>query len=189
MTTPTYDSPLHDRLQAAIGSLSLRRVAELTRCPPETVRRYLNGQSPSVEFLTALCDRAGLSPQWLLLGVGPMHTRDVRPAALREANPGELLAAIADTLSRLEDRVARIESYVQTLEVHLRASPPQPLTFQATGTLAAIAHPDPSAAAPTSTGDARDERRPAANLEPKPGVASPAGLIADALPRRRTPER
>ena len=40
---------------------------------PETVRRYLNGQRPSPEFLAALCRELGVSPQWLLLGEGQMH--------------------------------------------------------------------------------------------------------------------
>ncbi len=40
---------------------------------PETVRRYINGQRPSPEFLAALCRELGVAPDWLLLGEGEMY--------------------------------------------------------------------------------------------------------------------
>jgi hypothetical protein len=112
---------LHQRIKAVVGQRSFREVAELTETHPETVRRYVQGQAPSVEFLTALCQKMKINSTWLLTGHGPMHEVDVRSFALREANPGELLAAVAHTLEILTDRVIRLEAFVQTLEARVRA--------------------------------------------------------------------
>jgi transcriptional regulator with XRE-family HTH domain len=112
---------LHARLRAAVGSRTYREVGDLTRTNSETVRRYLLGQSPSVEFLSALGAALNLNAEWVLTGRGPMHRSDVRGHALKEANPHELLNAVAETLERLITRVERLEVFLQTLEVRLRA--------------------------------------------------------------------
>lgn len=114
-------SPLHERLVAAVGERTNRRIGELTNTHHETVRRYLQGQSPSVEFVMSLCSALSISGQWLLTGEGPMKASDARQHALQQANPGELLAAIAGTLDVLTDRLGRLELFVQGLEVRVRA--------------------------------------------------------------------
>jgi transcriptional regulator with XRE-family HTH domain len=118
------ESLLHTRLRAAVGSRSYREIGDLTGTNSETVRRYMLGQSPSVEFLTGLCGALSLNAEWVLTGRGPMHRGEVRGHALREANPHELLTAVAETLERLLERVERVEVFLQTLEVRLRANPP-----------------------------------------------------------------
>ncbi|MFG0257394.1 MAG: hypothetical protein ACF8GE_05780 [Phycisphaerales bacterium JB043] len=114
------DSPLHQRIKAACGNRTYKSVAEATGHNAETVRRYLRGHTPSVEFLESLCASYALNATWLLTGSGPMHAKDVRGATLSQANPSDLLAAVAESLERLIDRVDRIESYVQMLDVRLR---------------------------------------------------------------------
>ncbi|MBK9187933.1 MAG: helix-turn-helix transcriptional regulator [Phycisphaerales bacterium] len=114
-------SQLHQRLKAATSGRSHRALAELTGLPPETVRRYMLGQAPSVEFLTRLGAHLRLNGEWLLTGRGPMRTDDIRSHALREANAAELLNAMATTLERLIERVERVEVFLQTLEARLRA--------------------------------------------------------------------
>lgn len=121
MATIEAVSPLHERLLAAVGDRTYRRVGELTSTHPETVRRYLQGQSPSVDFVMALCSALSISGQWLLTGEGPMKAADAKKHALQHANPGELLSAIAGTLDKLSDRLDRLELYVQGLEVRVRA--------------------------------------------------------------------
>lgn len=116
------DSALHDRLSAICDGQSFRELAELTGSNPETVRRYMAGQSPSVEFLTRLCQRKGINGQWLLNGQGPMKSADIRSATLREAGPGELMSAMAVALETLRDRVDRLERFVHTLETRLRVA-------------------------------------------------------------------
>jgi hypothetical protein len=49
-----------------------------------------------------------------------MRQSDTAVHVLSEATPSELLAAVADTLERLLERVDRLEIFVQTLETRLR---------------------------------------------------------------------
>lgn len=114
-------SPLHDRMRTVIGARSFRQVGELTDTNPETARRYLQGQTPSVEFLSAVCERFGVNGEWLLTGRGPMKAGEIRRAALQESSAGELLRALATTVERLTERVERLELFVQTLEARVRA--------------------------------------------------------------------
>lgn len=114
-------SKLHERLVAATGNMTYRQVGEITQTHPETVRRYMQGQTPSVEFLEALTGALGLSAEWLLTGRGPMKLDEARLHALREFNAADLLEAVASTMERLIDRVDRLEQYTQTLETRLRA--------------------------------------------------------------------
>jgi len=81
----------------------------------------MQGQSPSVDFVAAFCTSYDVNESWLLTGRGPAKASDVRRHQLSQANPGELLAAVADALERLSDRVDRIETYIQTMETRLRA--------------------------------------------------------------------
>ena len=113
--------PLHDRLREAIGDRTNRHVSELTGTHPETVRRYLNGQSPSVEFLGRLCGALRLNGEWLLTGRGPMRADEVRTEALRTADASDLLTALANTVDRLIRRVERLEVFAQSLDAKLRA--------------------------------------------------------------------
>lgn len=154
-------SELHERLQSATGNRSYRHLSELTGANPETVRRYMQGQSPSVEFLTALCAALAINGEWLLTGRGPMRLADVRKSALRDAEASELLAAMAQTIETLIDRVDRLETLLQMLEIRVRTAP------RATNLL------EPK---PERTTDARDPR----GSEPADRIQR----IADAVPQR-----
>jgi|GEM_PF-1086408 len=112
---------LHQRLRAAVGARTFREVGELTGTHHETVRRYLGGTPPSVEFLSGLCSALGISGEWLLTGRGPMRRVEVRMHALREATASDLVAAMAATLERTLDRVERLEVFVSTMGTRLRA--------------------------------------------------------------------
>ena len=111
--------PMHRRLERALEGKTYRWISRATGIHPETVRRYMQGQSPSVEFVTSVCSQLQVNPQWLLTGEGPMRRDEVRAHHLAEADPAELLAAIAATLDRLSERVDRLELFVQQLETHL----------------------------------------------------------------------
>lgn len=111
----------HDRLNEAAGEISYRKLGRLTDTHPETVRRYMQGQAPSATFLTNLCRVMGISGEWLLTGRGPMKCSDVRSHALSQADPSELLTAVANTLTELCDRMDRLERYVQSIETRMNA--------------------------------------------------------------------
>lgn len=114
---------MHDRLLAAVGSRTYRQVGDLTNTHPETVRRYLQGQSPSVEFVAALSKALSLNADWILTGQGPMKRDQLKAHALATADTSELLTAMSETLERLIGRVERVEVYMQTLETRVRAAP------------------------------------------------------------------
>lgn len=117
---------LHHRLRTVVGQRTYRELSELTCINAETVRRYVLGQPPSVDFVMGLCKSQGVNPTWLLTGDGPMRASEVKSFALRDANAHELLAAVAFTLERLAERVGRLEVFLQTMETRLRARLPAP---------------------------------------------------------------
>ncbi len=123
---------LHDRLAVATEGRTYKHLSDLTGTHAESVRRYMQGQPPTVEFLSALCEGLGINGDWLLLGRGPMRREDVKIAALRSADPGELLTAMSGTMERLVERVDRIEVFVQTLETRLRATSRRPRSAAST---------------------------------------------------------
>lgn len=114
-------SALHERMRAVVGRMSNRALGEATSHNTETVRRYMQGAAPSVEFLAALCAKFDLSAQWLLTGRGPMRRSEARAFVLRQADSAELLSVIAEALERLTDRIDKVELIVRTLEARLRA--------------------------------------------------------------------
>ncbi len=113
---------LHDRLCVAVGKRTYRSLSDMTGVHPETVRRYMQGQAPSIEFVSAVCAALKLNGDWVLTGRGPMRCDEVRREALRAADPSELLAAIAESLEALGERVDRLERFVQGLETRIRGS-------------------------------------------------------------------
>lgn len=114
-------SPLHERLLSIVGDETYRALAKRTQSSPETVRRYLQGQAPSVEFLAAVCDVYDINANWLFTGEGARRNAEQRAETLRASSPAELLAAIADALELLTSRVDRLERFVQRVESRFNA--------------------------------------------------------------------
>lgn len=106
----------HERLNEAAGKTSYRKLGKLTQTHPETVRRYMQGQTPSSNYVIAFCDALGVSGDWLLTGKGPKMRSDVRTHALKQADASELLGAIADTLDALTARVETMERFMQSID-------------------------------------------------------------------------
>ncbi len=116
------ESSLHVRLTDAAGDRTFRAIAEMTGHNSETVRRYMQGAAPSVEFVAAFCECFGLNANWVLTGRGPMKASEMRGEALSHANPTELLTATAGNIEKLDGRVDRLEVFVSTMESRIRAS-------------------------------------------------------------------
>ncbi len=116
---------MHERLLAAVGDRTYRLIGEMTGTHPETVRRYLQGQAPSVEFVASLSSALGISADWLLTGRGPMKSDELKAHALAQADPGDLLRAMSRNIESLLDRVHRVEVFMQTLETRIRAFQPE----------------------------------------------------------------
>lgn len=176
---------LHHRLRAAAADRSYRELGDLTSTHPETVRRYMQGAVPSIEFLSAFAGALGVSVEWLLTGAGAMRSKDLRPHVLREASVSELLNAMAQTIERLIMRVERLEAYMQTLETRIRANASDATTQldSRDGTQALIRTIEGSEL------DVPGGASPASG--PASGASSPdqrARSIADALPQRARPD-
>lgn len=107
-------STLHDRLAQSSHGLSFRRIAKLTGVHPETARRYMQGQSPSVEFLTSYCEQLGVSTEWLLRGNGPSRVDQLQAHALSSTRPAELMQALGGAMERIMARLDRLEGIAQT---------------------------------------------------------------------------
>lgn len=167
-------SELHERLGVVAGDRTYRVLGEMTKQNAETVRRYMQGQAPSVDFLTELCRALELNAHWLLTGDGPMRAGDARRHALREAKPQELLAAIANSLEHLTGRVDRIETYVQMLEAHVRGARDRGAPHRSEGT----PHGEQSTAQPADGAPAPGPARAADRAGER------ARRIADAIPER-----
>lgn len=157
-------SGLHERMAEAAEGRTFRAIGDLTDFNSETVRRYMQGQAPSVEFVAAFCDGLGVCIDWLLAGRGPMKREQVRSEALKEANPSELLSAIAGGLEQVGDRLERVERFVQSLEARVRAE----LTALGEKGLARRREPNGRSidAHPTRTADPRSRARSIARAIP-----------------------
>src|SRR4051812_14697632 len=66
-----WSRDLTARIQMACIGHNAAEIGGLTGTNPETARRYMRGLGPpSCAFLSALCQRLGYSPNWMLCGQG-----------------------------------------------------------------------------------------------------------------------
>lgn len=80
------------RLKHAMGQHSIADFARLVDWHPETVRRYVAGDTrPPAEFLARVCARFEISADWLLIGEGPMLRRERDAVLLDAASLGQVL--------------------------------------------------------------------------------------------------
>lgn len=171
-------SALHDRMKSMVGKTTFRALGQATNHNPETVRRYMSGQAPSVEFLSALVGAYAVNADWLLTGRGPKDRSEVRTAALSKADPNELMAAIASRMEDMCDRIDRIEVFVQTMETKLRAA----------GRMESPeVQVNPSVALQSEERTRNDDDNNEAEAADDP-AGSNAGKIADAIPPRPRPD-
>lgn len=101
------------RLELARNGYSFRDLARMTGCNPESVRRYHRTGQPSFEYILRLCPALGISPNWLMSGVGAPMADDPVNRLLKDATEAELFDALsqhsrnreAATLARAEQSV------------------------------------------------------------------------------------
>lgn len=146
-------SPLHQRLRAAAGRRSYREIADATNAHPETVRRYLTGHAPSVEFLSMLCMELRVNGEWILTGRGPMHATDAWGQGGQAGGTAHVLNGLARTLQEIEARIARVELYLQLFEARLlrHGRAHSPLSRSAGGEAQSPAISGPSGPSASST--------------------------------------
>jgi len=82
-----------------------------TGIPRRTLENYLSGRSePKAAAVSAIAKTAGVSSDWLLLGVEPMRTRAFGAAIERPAAEARAIVVSTDArlLGRLSDQIAKI---------------------------------------------------------------------------------
>jgi len=181
---------LHERMKAMVGKTTFRALGQVTNHNPETVRRYMSGQAPSVEFLSALVSAYSVNADWLLTGRGPMDRSEARSATLANADPNELMAAIACRMEDMCDRLDRIEVFTQTMETRLRVSDVDggsPGSASPVSEIRIRAGMEPHSDEKGLTSHDREGEQDAKQGADDP-VAGRAGEIADTLPRRPRPD-
>ena len=87
---------------------SMHKLGTTLRINRETLRRMYADQKPSVELLVRICEKFGISGEWLLTGKGPQRREELKKFALQEASPGELYQAVAQRLNCVEEQLARL---------------------------------------------------------------------------------
>ncbi len=117
--TGTSIVSLHDRMNSAAGDFSYRELGRLTDTHPETVRRYMQGQAPSVTFLTNLCEALEVSVEWLLTGRGQMQRSEDRPLTQSQDDQSSLLTMLINSLTDLCDRVDQLEQFAESFDTRL----------------------------------------------------------------------
>ncbi|CAG0956104.1 hypothetical protein PHYC_00473 [Phycisphaerales bacterium] len=110
------DTSLQQRLRAAMGRRTNREIGEMTGTHPETVRRYLHGHPPRVEFLAAFCEGLQINGDWLLTGRGRMHRTEIRPRPDRNSTADAQLEAAFTAIERIIPRIERLEVALHRLE-------------------------------------------------------------------------
>ncbi len=65
---------ISERIKQIRGKLSQDEFAQRVKVHKSSLGRYERGEStPDSDFLSSVCSEFGISPQWLLLGTGPLH--------------------------------------------------------------------------------------------------------------------
>jgi len=119
---PEQGAELHTRLNKAAAGRSYRHISDLTGIHAETVRRYMQGQAPSAEFLSRFCEALELNADWLLIGRGPMGATFLPTASTGNDTTGESVHSIAASLERVTQRLERLEETIGQLESKLRGA-------------------------------------------------------------------
>lgn len=74
-----FEESLLGRIQSVVSHLTCREIAEATGVHPETVRRYVTKDPPTMFFVAALCRAFKVYPSWLLGLAEPRPAKRRRP--------------------------------------------------------------------------------------------------------------
>lgn len=97
------------RLRQAAMTITNRRIGYSTGVHPQTARRYLTGDRPSIEFIIAFCGAFDVSADWLLTGRGCERWSGMRAWAWRTCTMGELCAAFGASLEDANERARALD--------------------------------------------------------------------------------
>lgn len=92
------ESKISDRLISLLSDDSYRKISKKTGYNPETVRRYMQGQSAPADFVAQICVMYDLDANHLLLG----ESRPAHESALRATPLESLLSEVGRRLINIE---------------------------------------------------------------------------------------
>ncbi len=72
---------LADRFRWLCEPYTFSELARLTGLNPETIRRMVHSQGPSIAAAVAICAAGNISPLWLLFGIKPVWTDNTESEA------------------------------------------------------------------------------------------------------------
>ncbi len=105
-----------ERLKIIRGDLTQAEFAAKLGIHKNTLGRYERGESePDFSVCVNICSIFGVSPNWLLLGAGPVRESDVREQAFQPEMPA--------AIPRMQDmcpRCARLETKLESLDKDFR---------------------------------------------------------------------
>jgi len=67
---------IKQRLLFLKGKKTVKEFAESLDLPPSTVYYYLNGREPSLTFIMRVCNKLGVSVEWLISGEGEIFKEE-----------------------------------------------------------------------------------------------------------------
>jgi transcriptional regulator with XRE-family HTH domain len=91
---------LGERIRELRGTLSIGEFSDMFSIHRNTLPAYENGKtSPNAKFLTALCEKYNVQPNWLLMGEGTKYKGESQqPAKTAENGNGSQLNRFEDSL-------------------------------------------------------------------------------------------
>ena len=112
------------RLQQVRGAATRKEVAAHLGVHANSVANYEHGRDPPASYLTAIAERYGIRPEWLLMGRGPMREGEQDPSLVAEQLAYAVSAAIEDYYGRslaavnLELRARVLRAVMDYLKQH-----------------------------------------------------------------------
>ncbi|GEM_PF-4642813 len=126
------DPNLTARIRVATKGQNTREVSYTTGVNRESVRRYLKGGKPSVEFIRQVCLRYNVLADWLILGEGPRTREELKSELLADLDSDRFAEAWAERFARVESRLIAIE-HILTTDRSLRSQSADPTPTETGG--------------------------------------------------------
>lgn len=98
---------MSQRLEQLRGARPYVYIAEITGMSTESARRHVQLGNPHPDFLARLCLATKCSPDWLLLGRGPVLREDAVIETIRGASLSQLGDAFGLALQRIDLALSR----------------------------------------------------------------------------------
>ena len=114
-------STLADRFILLRGKVKQGDFAKKLKINPNTLRSYENGRSsPNQILLERICVQFSVSPEWILLGRGPMYSIEAKPNQLEKAQNTENMQRPTSIQPFLCPHCAQLEAKLERLEEERR---------------------------------------------------------------------